>query len=88
MIIYMKKACMFPGQGVQFTGMMKEEYCNKYSKYIKSADDILGYSIVDICNNKDRARFIQDIRNYFCVFIFHKLIEPDELVEWRKKRDQ
>ena len=24
----------------------------------------------------------------FCVFIFHKLIEPDELVEWRKKRDQ
>lgn len=20
----------------------------------------------------------------FCVFIFHKLIEPDELVEWRK----
>lgn len=58
MIIYMKKACMFPGQGVQFTGMMKEEYCNKYSKYIKSADDILGYSIVDICNNKDRAQML------------------------------
>ena len=54
----MKKACMFPGQGVQFTGMMKEEYCNKYSKYIKSADDILGYSIVDICNNKDRAQML------------------------------
>ena len=73
MIIYMKKACMFPGQGVQFTGMMKEEYCNKYSKYIKSADDILGYSIVDICNNKDRAQMLSK-RFIACTFTCNGLL--------------
>ena len=77
----MKKACMFPGQGVQFTGMMKEEYCNKYSKYIKSADDILGYSIVDICNNKDRAQMLNQTEFTQPAMYIDEIILPEETRE-------
>lgn len=43
MVVY-----LFPGQGAQFVGMGKDVF-KKYNQYIKQADDILGYSIEQLC---------------------------------------
>jgi len=42
------KAYIFPGQSSQFLGMGGELF-DKYSAFIKEADDILGYSIKELC---------------------------------------
>jgi len=48
-------AYLFPGQGVQFIGMGKELF-DKYGEYVEQADEILGYSIKDLClNDKDNV---------------------------------
>ena len=47
----MIKAFVFPGQGAQFPGMGKDLYTN-YSlakEMFENANQILGYSITDIC---------------------------------------
>ena len=47
------KVCMFPGQGAQKTGMGKLLF-NKYPEYIKKTDEILGYSIEELCLNPEK----------------------------------
>jgi len=42
------KAVIFPGQGAQNIGMGKELF-EHYADYVEKADQILGYSIVDLC---------------------------------------
>ena len=42
------KAFLFPGQGSQKKGMGAELF-PKYPEYVKKADEILGYSIEDLC---------------------------------------
>lgn len=44
----MKTACVFPGQGSQTVGM-GEDLFQKYPEYVKTADEILGYSIAGLC---------------------------------------
>ena len=49
----MKKALLFSGQGSQYVGMLKDIY-EKYPEaraYIDKADEILGFSLSDICFN-------------------------------------
>lgn len=53
-----KKVCMFPGQGSQFTGMLSNHLYNKYPQYIECADKILGYSIVELCNDKSKTNLL------------------------------
>jgi trans-AT polyketide synthase/acyltransferase/oxidoreductase domain-containing protein len=42
------KAIVFPGQGAQFKGMGKEVF-PLYPELVKSASDILGYSLEELC---------------------------------------
>ena len=49
----MKNACIFPGQGAQFSGMGKDLYqSNSFAKALFiQADDILGFAISDVMFN-------------------------------------
>lgn len=47
---YKMRAYVFPGQGTQKKGMGKELF-DEYSEYTEKADNILGYSIRDLCLN-------------------------------------
>jgi malonyl CoA-acyl carrier protein transacylase len=42
------QACVFPGQGSQFLGMGRELFA-LYPDIVQSADEILGYSIEELC---------------------------------------
>ena len=44
----MAKVCVFPGQGSQFVGMGEELFA-KYPDLVAQADQVLGYSIVELC---------------------------------------
>lgn len=46
----MKKTIMFPGQGAQYKGMGKNLFL-QYSQLTKTASNILGYSIEELCLN-------------------------------------
>lgn len=45
---------VFPGQGAQYVGMGADLF-DKYSEYVEQADEILGYSIKELC--------LEDIHN-------------------------
>ncbi|MDN3379146.1 MULTISPECIES: ACP S-malonyltransferase [unclassified Pseudoalteromonas] len=47
------KAYIFPGQGSQHKGM-GEELFDLFQEYVQRADDVLGYSVVDLCLNDDK----------------------------------
>ena len=49
----MKKAIMFPGQGIQEKGMGIDLF-DRFDDAVKSADSILGYSILDLCMDPAR----------------------------------
>ena len=51
-------AYLFPGQGSQKKGM-GEDLFQKYSEYVKEADEILGYSIKELCINDSEERLNQ-----------------------------
>ncbi len=49
----MKKAIMFPGQGIQKKGMGADLF-RRFAGAVKNADSILGYSILDLCMDPAR----------------------------------
>lgn len=53
----MMKACMFPGQGSQKIGMGKLLF-DKYPEYVKKTDEILGYSIKELCLNPEKKSYL------------------------------
>ena len=46
----MLRTCVFPGQGSQCKGM-GEELFDRYGDWVSTADEILGYSIKELCLN-------------------------------------
>ncbi|MCQ4746055.1 ACP S-malonyltransferase [Blautia producta] len=51
------KVCMFPGQGSQRTGMGKHLF-DKYPEYVRIADEILGYSVEELCLNPQKEHYL------------------------------
>ncbi|WP_144558024.1 ACP S-malonyltransferase [Shouchella miscanthi] len=49
------EAYMFPGQGSQKKGM-GEELFTEYADYVRVSNEILGYSIEDLCLNDEESR--------------------------------
>jgi trans-AT polyketide synthase/acyltransferase/oxidoreductase domain-containing protein len=49
---------LFPGQGAQKTGMGSDLF-DRYPEYVKKADQILGYSIRDLCLNGPEEKLSQ-----------------------------
>ncbi|RDD79785.1 [acyl-carrier-protein] S-malonyltransferase [Dyella tabacisoli] len=52
------KAMIFPGQGSQFKGMGKDLF-PLFPELVKSASDILGYSLQDLCLNDTQGHLSQ-----------------------------
>ncbi len=52
------KAIIFPGQGSQFKGMGKDLF-PLFPEQVKSASDILGYSLEDLCLNDGQGQLSQ-----------------------------
>jgi trans-AT polyketide synthase/acyltransferase/oxidoreductase domain-containing protein len=52
------KAIIFPGQGAQFKGMGKDVF-PLYPELVRSASDILGYAIDELCLNDPQGKLSQ-----------------------------
>lgn len=64
-----KYALIFPGQGAQKTGMGKELYDNSQAArdVFKTADEVLGYSISDLCFNGSDEDLMKTINSQPCI---------------------
>ena len=51
----MSTAFLFPGQGSQFSGMGADLF-PQYPELVSASDEILGYSIVELCESEDSFR--------------------------------
>lgn len=70
---------VFPGQGAQFVGMGAELF-DKYSEYVQQADEILGYSIKELClkdpnNCLANTKYTQPALYVVSVFTYLEQIE-------------
>ncbi len=66
----MKKfALIFPGQGAQKSGMGKDLYENSYAakKVFDCADEVLGYSVSDLCFNGNDEDLTKTINSQPCI---------------------
>lgn len=64
-----KFAFVFPGQGAQKAGMGKDLYDNSEAakKVFKTADEVLGYSISDLCFNGSEEDLMKTINSQPCI---------------------
>lgn len=64
-----KYAFIFPGQGAQKPGMGKDLYDNSQAakKVFKTADEVLGYSISDLCFNGSDEDLMKTINSQPCI---------------------
>ncbi|MGN8844969.1 ACP S-malonyltransferase [Niallia sp. HCP3S3_B10] len=62
------KAYVFPGQGSQVKGMGAELF-DEYSEFTKKADEILGYSIKDLCLNDPENKLSQTVYTQPALFV-------------------
>lgn len=64
-----KYALIFPGQGAQKSGMGKDlyEYSEAARNVFKTADEVLGYSISDLCFNGTEEELTKTINSQPCI---------------------
>ena len=55
--VFLMRVCMFPGQGSQKHGMGKSLF-SKYPEYVKKSDEVLGYSIEELCLNPEKINYL------------------------------
>lgn len=79
-------AYVFPGQGSQIKGMGKELF-DEFSQYTKEADEILGYSIKELCLTDEDNRL--DITRYTqpALYIVNALSYFKKIQETAEKAD-
>lgn len=73
------KAIVFPGQGSQFEGMGKDLF-DEFPEYVEKANEILGYSIKDICLNNlngllNQTEYTQPALYVVCTLSYLKLMK-------------
>lgn len=73
------KAVVFPGQGAQRQGMGKELF-ERYPQMLAEADELLGYSLAELCENNPDGRlhntaYTQPALYVVCVLMYHAYVE-------------
>lgn len=66
------KAIIFPGQGSQFKGMGKDLFA-LFPEQVKSASDILGYSVADLCLSDPQGHLSQTQYTQPALFVVNAL---------------
>jgi malonyl CoA-acyl carrier protein transacylase len=68
----MSIACLFPGQGSQSKGMGAELF-DRYADWTKIADDVLGYSIRELCLDDPRGELGQTAFTQPALFVVNAM---------------
>lgn len=66
------KTCVFPGQGSQIKGM-GENLFDDFSDLTKKADEILGYSIKELCLNNPGKKLVQTLYTQPAMYVVNAL---------------
>lgn len=77
---------VFPGQGSQSKGMGKELF-KKYPQLVTQADDILGYSITELCLEDPEIKLGETQYTQTALFIVNALSYLEKLQENQRKPD-
>lgn len=79
-------AYLFPGQGSQARGMGKELF-ELFSTYTEQADDLLGYSIQELCTDDPKQRLNQTQYTQPALFVVNALMYLKILSDTHQKPD-
>ena len=74
------KVYVFPGQGSQFIGMGKNLF-SKYPELVSIADNILGYSIEELCVNDKENKLNLTEYTQPALFIVNALMYKEKIAE-------
>jgi trans-AT polyketide synthase/acyltransferase/oxidoreductase domain-containing protein len=74
------KAYIFPGQGSQFKGMGAELF-DEFPDYIEKADNILGYSVKELCLNDQEHKLSQTQYTQPMLYVVNALTYLKKLTE-------
>jgi malonyl CoA-acyl carrier protein transacylase len=80
------RALMFPGQGIQRAGMGCELFL-KYKDIVEIADNILGYSLVEICKNNPDNKLDDTLYSQPVIFTVNHLSYLNYIEEAGQKPD-
>lgn len=79
-------AFLFPGQGAQFVGMGKELF-NKFPEIVYKADEILNYSIKELCLKDEKNQLNQTEYTQVALYVVNCLYYLNEVQENKRKPD-
>ncbi|HEX5748117.1 MAG TPA: ACP S-malonyltransferase [Archangium sp.] len=74
---------MFPGQGAQTRGMAGELF-SRYPEYTAAADEILGYSVEELCKTDPKGLLQQTEYTQPALFVVNVLFYIEEIVRRRQ----
>ena len=83
----MKKAIIFPGQGSQAKGMGGKDLFSNYPKLVEKSDEMLGYSLEDLCLNDPQNLLNQTQFTQPAIFAVSALMYLKEIEETGVKPD-